>query len=102
MIGVNQLNHYARSLLINYLSSLIKLYYFYSQSGLKRKSRETLMANELVTILHKLDRDAEELANEREWKRLLIEKEEERKRLVLESQLEEKQREQERKHEMQM
>ena len=60
------------------------------------------MANELVTILHKLDRDAEERADERERKRLLIEKEEERKRLVLEAELEEKRREQERKHEMQM
>ena len=60
------------------------------------------MANELATILHKLDRDAEERADEREQKRLLIEKEEERKRLILEAELEEKRREQERKHEMQM
>lgn len=60
------------------------------------------MANEVVTILHKLDRDAEERADERKRKRLLIEKEEERKRLVLEAELEEKRREQERKHEMQM
>ena len=60
------------------------------------------MANELATILHKLDRDAEERADERERKRLLIEKEEERKRLILEAELEEKRREQERKHEMQM
>ena len=65
-------------------------------------SRETWMANELATILHKLDRDAEERADEREQKRLLIEKEEERKRLILEAELEEKRREQERKHEMQM
>lgn len=60
------------------------------------------MATELATILHKLDRNAEERADERERKRLLIEKEEERKRLVLEAELEEKRREQERKHEMQM
>ena len=60
------------------------------------------MANELATILHKLDRDAEERADERERKRLLIEKEQERKRLILEAELEEKRREQERKHEMQM
>ena len=60
------------------------------------------MANELATILHKLDRDAEERADERKRKRLLIEKEEERKRLILEAELEEKRREQERKHEMQM
>ena len=57
------------------------------------------MANELATILHKLDRDAEERAEERERKR---EKEEERKRMVLEAELEEKRREQERRHEMQM
>ena len=44
------------------------------------------MANELATILHKLDRDAEERADERERKRLLIKKEKRK----------------ERKHEMQM
>ena len=60
------------------------------------------MANELATILHKLDRDAEERAEERERKRLQMEKEEERKRMVLEAELEEKRREQERRHEMQM
>ena len=60
------------------------------------------MASEIATILHKLDRDAEEQADESEKKRLLIEKEEERKRLILEAELEEKRREQERKHEMQM
>ena len=56
------------------------------------------MANELATILHKLDRDAEERAEEREWKRLQIEKEEERKRMVLEAELEEKHRDQEQRH----
>ena len=72
-------------------------------SGLKKKSnKETWMASELAAILHKLDRDAEERADERERKRLLIEKEEERKRLVLEAELEERRREQERRHEMQM
>ena len=45
------------------------------------------MADELATILHKLDRDAEERADERE---LLIEKEEERRRLILKAELEEK------------
>ena len=60
------------------------------------------MANELATILHKLDRDAEERAEERERKRLQIEKEEERKRMVLEAELEEKRRDQEQRHEMQM
>ena len=60
------------------------------------------MANELATILHKLHRDAEERAEERERKRLQMEKEEERKRMVLEAELEEKCREQERRHEMQM
>ena len=38
---------------------------------LKRKSKETWMANELATILHKLDRDTEERADERERKQLL-------------------------------
>ena len=65
-------------------------------------TKETWMASELATILHKLDKDAEERADERERKRLLIEKEEERKRLKLEADLEERRREQERKHEMQM
>ena len=51
------------------------------------------MTNELATILHKLDRDAEERAEEREWKRIQMEKEEERKRMVLEAELEEKRRE---------
>ena len=60
------------------------------------------MTNELATILHKLDRDAEERAEEREWKRIQMEKEEERKRMVLEAELEEKRREQERRHEIQM
>ena len=60
------------------------------------------MTNELATILHKLDRDAEERAEEREWKRIQMEKEEERKRMVLEAELEEKCREQERRHEIQM
>ena len=60
------------------------------------------MANELATILHKLDRDAEERAEERGRKRLQIEKEEERKRMVLEAELEEKRRDQEQRHEMQM
>ena len=59
------------------------------------------MINELATILHKLDRDAEERAEEREWKRIQMEKEE-RKRMVLEAELEEKRREQERRHEIQM
>ena len=52
------------------------------------------MTNELATILYKLDRDAEERAEEREWKRIQMEKEEERKRMVLEAELEEKRREQ--------
>lgn len=65
-------------------------------------TKETWMATELATILHKLDRDAEERAEERERKRLISEKEEERKRLILEAELEEKRREQERKHEMNM
>ena len=60
------------------------------------------MANELATILHKLEQDADERADEREKKRLVIEKEEERKRLILEAELEEKRRAQERKHEMEM
>ena len=60
------------------------------------------MANELATILHKLEQDADERADEREKKRLIIEKEEERKRLILEAELEEKRRAQERKHEMEM
>ena len=60
------------------------------------------MVNEFTTILHKLDKDAEERADERERRRLLIEREEERKRLVLEAELEEKRREQERRHEMNM
>ena len=54
------------------------------------------MGSELAMILHKLDRNAEERADERERKRLLIEKEEERKRLILEAELKEKRREQER------
>ena len=37
------------------------------------------MANELVTILHKLDRDTEKQAHEREEKQLSTEKEGERK-----------------------
>ena len=41
----------------------------------KRKSKETWMANELATILYKLDRDAEERADEQERKQSLIEKE---------------------------
>ena len=45
----------------------------------KKSNRETWMANELAVILHKLDRNAEERADERERKRLLIEKEEDRK-----------------------
>ena len=64
-------------------------------------TKETWMASELATILHKLDKDAEEQADERERKQLLVEKEEERKRLKLEADLEERRREQERKHEMQ-
>ena len=35
------------------------------------------MANKLATILHKLEKDADERADEREKKRLVIEKEEE-------------------------
>ena len=60
------------------------------------------MTNKLATILHKLDRDAEERAEEREWKRIQLEKEEERKRMVLEAELEEKCREQKRRYEIQM
>ena len=50
------------------------------------------MANELATILRKLEQGADERADEREKKRLMIEKEEERKRLILEAELEEKRR----------
>ena len=60
------------------------------------------MANKLATILHKLEQDADERADEREKKHFIIEKEEERKRLILEAELEEKRRAQERKHEMEM
>ena len=58
-------------------------------SGLK-KEEETWMASELAMILHKLDRNAEEQADKRERKQLLIEKEEERKRLVLDAESEER------------
>ena len=39
--------------------------HLYVYSGLKRKTKETWMASELATILHKLDRNAEERADER-------------------------------------
>jgi len=60
------------------------------------------MTGELAHIFYKLEKDADERAEERDRKRLLIEKEEERKRLTLEAELEERRREQERRHEMQM
>ena len=60
------------------------------------------MTNELATILCKLHRDAEELAEEMEQKRIQMKKEEERKRMVLEAGLEEKCREQDHRHEIQM
>ena len=60
------------------------------------------MINELATILHKLGRDADEHAEEREWKRIQMEKEEERKKMALEAKLEEKHKEQKHRHEIQM
>jgi len=54
------------------------------------------MATGLATILHKLDRDAEERAEERERKQLISKKEGKEKRLILEAELEVKRREQER------
>ena len=79
------------------------MYLLYTcQSYSVKKEDNSWMDNELTTILHKLDKDAEELADERERRRLLLEREEERKRLVLEAELEEKWREQEKRHEMTM
>ena len=48
------------------------------------------MSTELATVLFKMDKEADERWEERERRRLMIEKEEERKRLQLEAELEEK------------
>ena len=91
--------------LINYYIVMFHITYYnvVCLLGLKRRNpRDSWMANELATILHKLEQDTDERADEREKKRLIIEKEEERKRLILEAELEEKKRAQERNHEMEM
>ena len=87
MISANQLNTWYRAIckqllklspleLRNYSHLLLNSSYLHS--GLKKKTRETWITNELASILHKLDRDAEGCPEEREWKRIQMEKEKER------------------------